>query len=293
MSSSETWNIGRLLTWTTDYLKQHGSESARLDAEVLLAFVRRCPRIELYTAYQEPADEATLAAFRQLVRRRAAGEPVAYLVGHREFYSLDFQVTPDVLIPRPDTELVVLAVLDRIKEHDRSGEIAIADVGTGSGVIAIAIATQCPGCRVIALDRSAAALAIAGRNANRHEVSDRVTLVESDLFGALPPEQQFDFIASNPPYVREWEFESLSVEVQSHEPKAALVAGPRGTEVIERLIDAAPQRLRPGGWLIVEIGPLIVQDVERYLSACDGLESGPTLRDLAGLPRVVQARRRA
>jgi release factor glutamine methyltransferase len=196
------------------------------------------------------------------------------------------------LIPRPDTELVVVAVLDRIKERDRSGEIAIADVGTGSGVIAIALATHCPRCRVVAIDRSAAALAIAGKNAARHDVADRVSLVESDLLGALPPEQRFDFIASNPPYVRATEYESLTVDVKKHEPKAALVAGPRGTEVIERLIEAATHRLRPGGWLIMEISPLIVEAVEQHISACDALEAGPTLRDLAGLPRVVQAQRR-
>ncbi len=137
---ADEWTIGRLLNWTADYLKQHGSESPRLEAEVLLAHARGCQRIELYTSFGDEADEALRTKFRALVKRRAEGVPVAYLVGHREFYSLDFRVTPGVLIPRPETELLVLAVLDLVKAMPGEGTVNVADVGTGSGIVAIAAA---------------------------------------------------------------------------------------------------------------------------------------------------------
>src|SRR5437762_8307666 len=177
---SESWTILRLLTWTTDYLKSHGSESPRLDAEVLLAHARGCERIMLYAAFNEVVAEDVRTKFRELVKRRAEGVPVAYLVGTREFYSLSFHVTPDVLIPRPETEFVVVAALDALKGSgfgvQGSGEIQnpkskiqnpplVADVGTGSGAIAVAIARHAPDCRVFATDISPAALAIAKGNA--------------------------------------------------------------------------------------------------------------------------------
>ena len=145
---ADEWTIGRLLEWTTAYLKDHGSDSPRLEAEVLLAHARGCQRIELYTSFGDPAAEELRTKFRELVRRRAEGVPVAYLVGHREFFSLDFRVTPDVLIPRPETEFLGMAVLDQIKAHfPAARSVDVADVGTGSGIIAIAVARQCPLCR--------------------------------------------------------------------------------------------------------------------------------------------------
>src|SRR5262245_8633274 len=143
MSQSDPWTLGRLLLWTTDHLKQQGAESPRLDAELLLAYARGCQRIELYTAFNDVADDATRSTFRDLVRRRAAGEPVAYLVGKREFYSLSFRVTPDVLIPRPETELLVVRLLDLIRQA-AIAQPSIADVGTGSGIIAICAAKHLP-----------------------------------------------------------------------------------------------------------------------------------------------------
>src|SRR5438094_5947716 len=172
---SESWTVLRLLSWTTEYLKSHGSESPRLDAEVLLAHARGCERIVLYTAFDEIVSEDVRTKFRELVKRRAEGVPVAYLVGTREFYSLSFRVTPDVLIPRPETELVVVAALDALKGSGfgvqgsgREGiqnPALVADAGTGSGAIAVAIARHAPDCRVIATDISPAALAIAKGNA--------------------------------------------------------------------------------------------------------------------------------
>ena len=332
MSSAEPWTVGRLLKWTTDYLKEQGADSPRLDAEVLLARALGCQRIELYTRFDEaPGDEAR-AAFRALVRRRADGAPVAYLVGRREFYSLSFRVTPDVLIPRPETELLVVAAIDLAKTYSprplgegpgvraegavASGQwsviskpqgsnqkseirnqkseipLSFADVGTGSGCIAVSLAKHLPGCRVTAIDTSPAALAVAEENARHHELAERIEFVESDLFAALPPDRQFDFVASNPPYVAEGEWAGLARDVRDFEPRGALVAGPRGTEVIERLIPQAAERLRGGGHLLMEIGPAIHDTVCSLLDADGRFEVGPTIKDLARLPRVVQAKKR-
>jgi len=290
---AEDWTIGRLLQWTADYLKQHGSESPRLEAEVLLAHARGCQRIQLYTSFSDPAADDLRTKFRELVRRRAEGVPVAYLVGHREFYSLDFRVTSDVLIPRPETELLVMTLLDRIKACDVAGRpVEVADVGTGSGIIGITVAKHAPQTHVTAIDVSTAALAVAKDNAARLAVADRVRFIESDLFSALPAESTFDFIASNPPYVSTDEIANLPREVRAYEPELALVAGPTGTSVIERLIPQAAERLRSGGSLLLEISPMLQQRVEALIAADARWEPGPTAKDLAALARVVQARRR-
>ena len=291
MSESERWTVGRLLQWTTQYLKQHGSDSPRLDAEVLLAEARGCRRIDLYAAFDDVPGEEARAAFRDTVRRRAEGTPVAYLVGHREFYSLDFRVTPDVLIPRPETELLVLTLIELARQQP-GRQIAICDVGTGSGIIAVTAAKHLPASRVTATDISPAALEVARANAQRHGVLDRIELVQSDLFAAIPAESRFDFVVSNPPYVSESELESLAPDVRRHEPRVALVAGERGTEVIEALVRQAAEHLLPGGHLLVEISPMIREAVEALVAADSRYEPGPTVDDLARLPRVVQARRK-
>lgn len=291
---AEDWTIGRLLQWTADYLKQHGSESPRLEAEVLLAHARGCKRIELYTSFADPAPDELRTKFRELVRRRAEGAPVAYLVGHREFYSLDFVVTPDVLIPRPETELIVLTALEIIKAKGaQPSGIRVADVGTGSGIIAITIARQSPQARVTALDISPAALGVARQNADRLGVADRVELVESDLLAALPREARFDAIVSNPPYVSTSEFAALARDVKAYEPELALLAGPTGTSVIERLVPQAAEHLTPGGSLLLEISPMLQQSVEALLQADGRFESIKALKDSSGLVRVIQARRKA
>lgn len=292
MPQAEAWTVGRLLRWTTDYLKDHGSDSSRLDAEVLLAEALGCRRIELYTTFDTVPAEPARTAFRELVRRRAEGMPVAYLVGRREFYSLSFRVTPDVLIPRPETEFLVVTLLDLARQRPVGQEIAICDVGTGSGIIAVCAARHLPTCRVTAVDISPAALKIARANAAEHGVGERVELLQSDLFSAVPAEQRFDFVVSNPPYVSEAELETLAPEVHRFEPHVALLAGQRGTEVIEALLPQAAERLHPGGHLLVEVSPMI-HDAARALFEADGhYELGPTVKDLARLPRVVQARRK-
>jgi release factor glutamine methyltransferase len=277
---SETWTVLRLLTWTTDYLQKHGSESPRLDAEVLLAAARGCERIMLYAAFDEVVSDELRAKFRDLVKRRAEGVPVAYLVGKKEFYSLALRVTPDVLIPRPETESVVVAVLDAMKGSgfrvQGSGEaVAIADVGTGSGAIAIAVAKHAPQAQVIAVDISPAALEIAKANAAQHGLSERIEFAQGDLLAALPPQPRFAVIASNPPYVSESEFAALSPQVKNHEP---------------RQVPQAAERLLPGGWLIVELSPMIAQRVVELIATDSRYEPAALMKDLAGLARVVKAR---
>ena len=286
--SDDVWTVGRLLTWTTDWLSARGSDAPRLDAEVLLAHVRGCPRIALYTAFDTPVADAERARFRELVKRRGEGEPVAYLVGSREFFSLPFTVTKDVLIPRPETEGLVVRSLDLVKS---AAAPRIADVGTGSGAIAVTLAKQLPQATLVATDIAPAALAVAKANAERHGVAERIAFVESDLLADPRAAGPWDVIVSNPPYVRDDEYPALPRDVRDHEPKTALVAGPTGVEIVTRLVAEAAEQLAPGGWLLVEIGPSTAAAAEAALAAQPGLVPGPTLKDLAGLPRIVQARK--
>ncbi len=287
--TSESWTVGRLLTWTADYLKKHGSSTPRLDAEVLLAQVRSCERIELYTTFNEEVSEEVRAAFRELIRQRAQGKPVAYLVGHREFYSLSFRVTPDVLIPRPETEDLVVALLDVARTLQ--ADLEIADVGTGSGVLAVCAAKHLPQARLTAVDISPAALEVARHNVDQFGLSDRIELAASDLLSALPAERQFDVIVSNPPYVSSAEFEQLSKDVKDFEPKLALVAGPHGTETIERLLAECRARLRPGGWFLCELSPMISRAVEALIRAQDLWQPPRLIKDSARHQRIVVVQR--
>jgi release factor glutamine methyltransferase len=290
--ADDSWTVGRLLTWTTDWLGSRGSESPRLDAEVLLAHVRGCPRILLYTAFGEivAADERT--RFRELVKRRGGGEPVAYLVGSKEFFSLEFAVSPAVLVPRPETEGLVVRALDLCKERPPAGAPPrIIDVGTGSGAIAVTLAKQLSTAAIMATDISASAIAVARGNAARHGVDGQVTFVECDLLESAEVAGPWDVIVSNPPYVREDEFATLPDSVRLYEPRQALVGGATGVEVIARLAAQAVDRLALGGWLIVEVGPSTAVAARDVITAVAGLEPGPTLADMAGLPRIVQARR--
>jgi release factor glutamine methyltransferase len=292
MSQVEVWTVGRLLQWTADYLKVHAADTPRLDAEVLLAHALGCQRIDLYTRFDEQPAEEPRKTFRELVRRRAEGAPVAYLVGRREFYSLSFQVTPDVLIPRPETELLVVTLLDLARARPATAPLCIADVGTGSGIIAICAAKNLSAAQITAIDISPAALEVARRNAAEHGVDGRIEWLQSDLFVAVPPELSFDFIVSNPPYVTTGELAALAPDVRRFEPQVALRGGERGTDVIQPLLAQAAERLRLGGHLLVEIGPAIHQQALALLAAEERLEPGPTIKDLARLPRVIQAIRK-
>lgn len=294
-SAAEPWTIGRLLQWTSGFLKERGSDTPRLDSEVLLAHALGCERIMLYTRFDEEPNEAVRTAYRALVKERSAGKPVAYLVGRREFYSLPFAVTPDVLIPRPETELLVIGLLDAAKSTKpavRGEGLEIADVGTGSGIIAVCAALKLPTARITAIDKSPAALAVARRNAETHKVADRIEFVESDLFEKVAADRRFDFIASNPPYITTAEMAELDRDVRDFEPHVALEAGPNGTEVIERLVPQAAERLVPGGTLFIEISPQLNEAVRKIVANDVRFELQPTIDDHGRKPRVVVAKYR-
>lgn len=295
MTETQTWTIGRLLEWTTDYLGKHGSDTPRLDAEVLLAKACNSPRIQLYVTFQQEPTDAVKAEFRAMVKRRAEGTPVAYLVGHKEFYSLNFDVTSDVLIPRNETEHLVMEGLDRAKllqSQDLSRTIRIADLCTGSGCVAITLAKHLPNARIIACDISPEALKVAKANAAKLEVEDRVEFVESDLMATGFSDTNFDIIVSNPPYVTKAEFEKLAKSVRDFEPKLALVAGEDGLSVIRRIVEQADQHLTPDGSLLIEISPMIAESLQQWVDAQSAWKLERFIKDLAGLTRIAAIRRK-
>ena len=285
--TDERWTVKRILDWTAEHLRQHGSDSPRLEAEILLAHARACPRIELYTRYAEELSEAERATMRELVRRRARAEPVAYLVGRREFYALSFEVSPAVLIPRPETELLVLELLERANRQQPG---RVLDLCTGSGCVAVAVAVHWPEARITATDLSVDALAIARQNATRHNVVERVDFLQGDLFAALPAGAMFDFIVSNPPYIRDDELAGLPADVARYEPELALRGGPDGLQCIRRILQGAVKYLRPGGWLMLEMDPAQVEPVCQHLRNDGDWTEITSLRDLAGHQRVVLSR---
>ena len=292
-TQSEPWTILRLLQWTTEHLKKNGSPSPRLDAEVLLAHARGCERIALYTAFAEEPDEPVKARFREVVKRRAQGEPVAYLVGKKEFYSLSFQVSKDCLIPRGETEHVVVECLDRAKSilaEQPTKHFNIVDVCTGSGCIAVSVAKHLSPCTLTAIDLSPAAVAIAKSNVEQHQLSDRITVTESDLLQSIA-DDSVDFVLSNPPYVSESEYANLDKTVREHEPRMALVGGTAGTEIIQRLAAQASKKLIAGGWFICELSPMIADQVESHLASTNEWTNITMVKDLARLKRLAVAQR--
>jgi len=239
---------------TTAFLASKGVEGARLDSELLLAEVLGKTRTELYTHFDQPLGAAEVDRFRELVRRRAAREPVAHITGRREFWSMEFAVDRRVLVPRPETELVVELAVEALKTRGDGSGLRAADVGTGSGAIAVAMAREVPGLRVLATDRSEAALEIAPGNAERHGVADRIEFRAGDGCAPLAGEGPFDVIASNPPYILGGEMKTLAPEVRDWEPRWALEAGADGMEVTAPLVNEAFELLAPGGTLVIEVG---------------------------------------
>lgn len=284
----ETWTVGRLLSWTTDFLRKRGSESPRLDAEVMLASVLAWERVQLYTHYEDAVGEADRGRYRDLVRRRADGAPVAHLVGRKEFYSLRFDVSPAVLIPRPETEFVVIEAVEALKTLEAP---RLVDVGTGSGCLAVACAHQLPKARVAAIDISPEALNVARGNAERHKLTDRIEFLEGDLLAPLADAPPFDAIVSNPPYIPSADVATLEPGVRDHEPALALDGGPDGLDVVRRLIRQAAPLLKPGGHLILEIGTAQEAPVRDLITEAGAWDLRPTIRDLQAHPRVIHATR--
>lgn len=287
--AADPWTIGRLLEWTAQHLTKKGSEFPRLDAEVLLAHALGCRRIDLYTRFEETASPEARDKFRELVRRRVEGCPVAYLVGRKEFFALEFEVNPSVLIPRPESEFVVMECLRLARTMARP---RILDLGTGSGNLPIAVARNHQGADVTTIDISADALAVARRNAERHGVAERIRFLHGDLFEPLrgsASEERFDFILSNPPYIAHEEIDQLPVGVRDYEPHLALDGGPGGYVVLERIVREAGEFLTPGGHLVVEIGAPQEGPVRERISRQPGFTLAPTIYDYSRHPRVLSA----
>jgi release factor glutamine methyltransferase len=246
------WTILSILEWTTGYFRQNQIDTPRLDAEILLAHSLGLKRIDLYLRYDQPLDAAELAAFKMVVKRRAAREPVAYIIGRREFWGLDLVVDANVLTPRPETERLVEVALTFLQTVASPW---VVDLGTGSGCIALALAHDAPSARVIATDVSLPALRVARRNIDHHHMAERIQLVAGAGLTMFPPDcAHFDLIVANPPYIASAEIESLQPEVRDYEPRGALDGGDDGIAAYRRIIPAAANRLHSGGALILEIG---------------------------------------
>jgi release factor glutamine methyltransferase len=273
--------------------------SPRLNAELLLMFVLGCDRAYFYAHPERPLDPRESERYDEALAERARGIPAQYITGHQEFWGLDFLVSPAVLIPRPETEHVIETVLELMGRDSVAGNRLtaagqafeernrIVDVGTGSGCIAIALATELPEAEIVATDISRAALEIARANAAR-QLQDRIQFHQTDLLEKFEA-RNFNIVVSNPPYVGQSEEDHVQLEVRKHEPHDAVFAGPSGLEIIERLIPQAGAALKPGGWLVMEISGTVVEGVKRLLS---GWEQVRIVNDLQGIPRVVSARAR-
>jgi release factor glutamine methyltransferase len=266
-----------------------GVVSASFAAELLLMHTAGCDRAWLYAHPEDLLSPQQATQFFALIERRAAGVPTQHLTGKQEFWGLEFEVTPDVLIPRPETEHIIEVALARLGEARRNAPICVADIGTGSGCIAVALAKELPAAIIFATDISAAALEVAQRNAARHGVADRVSFVESNLLDGVAEPAQFDLIVSNPPYVGTRDSESLAKEVRDYEPHAALFAGEDGLALYPALIAQAAARLVEGGVLVLEIGIGHFEAVSDLLDAARGWTRMSAMQDLAGIIRVISA----
>jgi release factor glutamine methyltransferase len=246
-------------------------------------------RTFLYAHPEAQLDPAQLETFDSLIKKRAAGTPTQYLTGKQEFWGMDFEVTPDVLIPRPETEHLIEVVIARIGESRRNNPLQIADVGTGSGCIAAALAKEFPNANIFATDISSAALKVAARNAVRHNFANRVTFTECNLLEGIPPQLPLNVIVSNPPYVARKDAESLPIDVREHEPAIALFAGDDGMEIYPRLIAQAKTHLAEGGLLVLELGAGLFEPVSDLLESRSGWTRVSATQDLAGIVRVISA----
>lgn len=280
-----------ILGLSTEYLEKHDIDRARLNSELLIAHVLQTSRLELYLNFDQPLDEGELKKIRELLRQRARRKPTQYILGKTEFFSLPIKVTPDVLIPRPETEILVEKALDCLRGIEAGNDVVVYEVGTGSGCAAIAIARNFPDARVYASDTSAKALEIARANAEMNKVE--IEFISGDLLKAFDGLEAADVVVSNPPYVSRAQWESLPDEIRLFEPKEALCAGEDGLEHLRRLIVSAGRSLKPGGFLVVEIGDGQADGVQEIFSRTGCYSEVEVHPDLGGTQRVVTSRRRA
>ena len=289
----DTWTILKLIRWTEERFKKEGLPTPRLDAEVLLAESLGMDRVGLYTHFDQPLQTAELARFKKLIRRRMAHEPLTYITGKREFWSLPFKITPDVLIPRPETEGLVEEALRLLADPERCGRgCRILEIGTGSGAIIIALAKELPSASLVATDFSEKALALARENAAAIGVGERIQFLHGDLFAPLEQKSPFDLILSNPPYISRSEFASLPPEVRDFEPRIALDGGEDGLTFFRRALPRVGRYLQPAGWFLTEIGAGQDPEVQKIAAATPDLEAFAFIPDLAGIKRVFKARKK-
>ncbi|MBI2067314.1 MAG: peptide chain release factor N(5)-glutamine methyltransferase [Deltaproteobacteria bacterium] len=295
---SEVWTSLRLIQWTTDYFSKGGIPNPRLDAELLLAHILKCARIDLYLKHDWRVGDKDLSLFRGLLQRRIKREPLQYIIGETEFYGLKFKVTPDVLIPRPETELLVEEAIKQIGAGAASSpptKIQILEIGTGSGCIAIALAKNIPHARITATDISDAALEIAQGNVIQNKAQTQIDFILSNIapWRTFEAEnRQFDLILSNPPYIAEEEIDRLEPEIKNFEPRQALNGGPFGLTQIQKIIQEAPPSLKEEGILLLEIGEDQGKEVARLIKEIPCLSLMEIKKDLSGRDRVVITQKR-
>jgi release factor glutamine methyltransferase len=284
MADTEIWTTLKVLDWTKEFLLSRGIENARLEAEWLLCAATGLDRVGLYLNFEKPLNDGELAAYRVMVARRGRREPLQHILGTQEFCGLEFEVTPDVLVPRHDTETLVNEALTRMP-----GVRSVLDIGTGSGCIAVALAHRLPVAAVTAVDISGSALKVARRNAERNRVP--VEFLLGSLFEPVAA-RQFDLIVSNPPYIPSGDMENLQPEVRDYDPRGALDGGLDGLEIYRRLIPEALTFLTRGGWLLVEVGTGQAGEVSNIFSTTGGYGQPITACDPAGIARVVGGERK-
>ncbi len=287
--AGEIWTIGKILKWTEQYFAKAGLDSARLDAEVLLSHVLKKERIFLYVHFDQPLEPNELATYKECIKRRVKHEPVAYITGHREFMGLEFKVSKDTLIPRPDTEILVEAVLQRLKP---TGEgCCIADIGTGTGAICLSLLNYLPQLKGYAVDISAGALKIALENAENLGLKDRAVLLQGDLLEPLkqklPAGERLSAIVSNPPYIPKADIQGLEADVRAYEPIGALDGGVDGLDFYRRLMQESAELLENEGFLALEVGIHQAQQLKALSEAMPQWKNCEIIRDLAGIERVV------
>lgn len=287
------WTILKVLGWTTSFFQSHAIESPRLDAELLLAASLKLGRIDLYLRHDQPLHPDELARFKSLIKRRVRREPVAYILGKKEFWSMDLRVNPAVLIPRPETECLVEQALKRLEARPEGAlPPRILELGTGSGAVILALAAEQPAAICVATDRSPSALAVARENAAKHGLDRRVRFFAGDWFGALPRESsRFDLILSNPPYIPQEALSGLAPEIRAYEPRAALDGGPDGLAELGRILGAAPDYLAEDGWLLLEMGHDQGPAVERQAQQHPAYGPARFIPDYGGNPRVACLRK--
>ncbi len=289
----EVWTIQKLLNWTTQYFTDKGIDSPRLSAELLLSHVLGLKRIELYTDFDKPVAKADLDRLHVLVKRAAEHEPIAYLTGRCEFYSLAFTVTPDVMIPRPETELLVARAVEFLRARD--GQQFVCDLCTGCGCVAIAIASNFDKARVIATDISEAALSIAAANVEAHGLTSRIELLCGDLFEPIVPQldtDRFDLVVCNPPYISQVDYEKLEKTVRNHEPRSALYGGTDGLDILRKVISQAGQFMKDESVLMLEIGYDQGSDVQQLLEQAGRFDGISIEKDENMCDRLAVCRRK-